>query len=341
MSSSPLVSVLMPVYNGEPYLQEALESILAQTFTDFEFIVIDDGSTDHTGAILAGYEQRDKRLRVYRQDNQGLTAVLNWGIDLSLGRYIARMDADDISRPERLARQVAFMEVHPEVGVCGTWVETIGELGGQVWQYPVESCTIRCQLLFESALAHPSVMLNRELFIGAGLYYNPVYKQAQDYELWVRASQHFALANIPAVLLRYRLHSYGVGRRHNEEQLARSNQIRLIQLKNLNISPALAEVKLHQALGVKRYQANRHFVRQAEAWLRKLKAANNEARVYPEPAFSQVLGERWLAVCRAAAGLRWWTWRTFWQSPLSSDTVMSRRRKLNLAVRCFGGIPGR
>src|SRR6266851_2185358 len=111
----PKVSVLMSVYNGATHLREAVESIKAQTWEDFEFIVIDDGSTDESGSILAEYLRLDARVKIHTQNNHGLAAALNTGLDLARGKYVARMDADDISVPERLATQVSFMEAHPEV----------------------------------------------------------------------------------------------------------------------------------------------------------------------------------------------------------------------------------
>jgi len=122
----PTVSVLMPVFNGEQFLRPAMNSILNQTFTDFEFIIVDDGSTDHSREILNSYTDSRVRL-ICNESNIGLTDSLNRGLEAASGNYIARMDQDDISLPERLAKQVAFMDSHPEVGVCGTWAKDIDQ----------------------------------------------------------------------------------------------------------------------------------------------------------------------------------------------------------------------
>lgn len=154
--SLPLISVVMAVYNGADYLVPAIDSILQQTYSHFEFIIINDGSTDDTTKILQHYEQLDERIKVYAQANQGLPISLNRGIRLARGKYIARMDADDISLPERFAKQVEFMESHPEVGVCGTQIKMIGE-NSYVDAYPSSHPAIQCWLLLASGIAHPSV----------------------------------------------------------------------------------------------------------------------------------------------------------------------------------------
>src|SRR5260370_151977 len=147
--SSPPVSMLMSVFNGEAFLPQALESILGQTFGDFEFIIIDDGSTDTTAQILSDYAKQDERVRVFNQGNKGRAASLNDGIDLARAEYIARMDADDIALPHRLKEQIRFMERHPEVGLLGGAVELIGPEGQVLAEVrpPLDASQIRCLLL--------------------------------------------------------------------------------------------------------------------------------------------------------------------------------------------------
>src|SRR5262245_60726064 len=148
----PEITIIMPVYNGEAYLHEAIDSMLAQTCADFELLVLNDGSRDRSGEIARSYADPRVRL-VENQANLGVVPTLNRGLDLARGAFIARMDADDRSLPERLARQLAFLRAHSEVGICGTWMEAIGEGAGYMWRYPADHERIRCALLFESALA--------------------------------------------------------------------------------------------------------------------------------------------------------------------------------------------
>ena len=330
----PRVSFLMAVYDGETYLDEAIQSVLNQTLHDFEFIIINDGSADGTAKIIERYRRGDGRIRAYEQPNCGLVMALNRGLELARGEYVARMDADDISVPGRVAAQVTFMDAHPEVGICGTWIETIGMHHSDVRRYPTDDATIRSWLLFESVLAHPSIMMRRELLMKTGLSYNAGYVHAEDYDLWVRAARHTALANIPEVLLRYRLHPQQVVQKHEAKKLASARLVRLAQLERLGIHPTEEELALHQALSIWQFQANRDFIGASLAWFHKLKAANDMAGIYPDPIFLSLLGQRWSALCATATHLGLWTLGTFWRTPLSSGAGLTWNQMLKFAIKC-------
>lgn len=207
MSASPLVSVVVPVYNGERFLEEALASILAQTFTDFELLVIDDGSTDATPSILERFAVEDQRVRALRCDHQGIVPAVLHGSRHARGALIARMDADDVSLPRRFERQIQVLETRPEVGVVGTWVQYIEEDGRErsEWRTPVGSALVAWSLNFGTALANPTVMLRRELYESVGGD-RAQYGFAHDYDLWVRLAQETKLENIPERLLLRRVH---------------------------------------------------------------------------------------------------------------------------------------
>lgn len=217
---NPKVTVLMPVYNGEKYLQEAINSILEQTFTDFEFLIINDGSTDGSGEIIQSYH--DGRIRLVRNETHiGLTPSLNKGIDLALGKYIARMDCDDISLPNRLEKQVIFMEFHPDVGVCGTWARVIDEKGdikGKVRSPARYAAGTLCWR--PSPFIHPTCMIRTDLLMENK--YNPDYTHAQDYELWLRLCRKTSFFNIAQFLLLYRKHPGSITQSKREMQLASS-----------------------------------------------------------------------------------------------------------------------
>lgn len=202
----PSVSVVMPAYNAAKYLREAIDSILAQTYTDFEFIIINDGSTDDTRAIIQSYD--DPRI-VYLENetNSGICVTLNKGLDAARGRYIARMDADDISLPERLAAQVAYMDAHPEVGVAGSDIVVFGEdFAPYTFKqlHTPEDCM--AGLLFNTCFAHPAVMIRKSVISEHNLRYNDVFRGLEDYELWWQISKYSKLNNIDIPLLRYRHH---------------------------------------------------------------------------------------------------------------------------------------
>jgi hypothetical protein len=204
--SVPDISVVMSVFNGERFLREAVESILEQSFTDFEFIIINDGSTDASGSILDRYQRSDPRVGVYHQQNRGLVASLNRGCSIAQGRYVARMDADDIAVKDRLMWQIEFMEANGEVAVLGGAVEFVDEKGKalRVAGRPLQNHEIQRVILDESVMWHPSVLIRKTAFTAAGGYRNVV--DAEDYDLWLRIADDFQLANLPAVLLKYRIH---------------------------------------------------------------------------------------------------------------------------------------
>jgi len=205
--SEPLVSVLMPVFNGERYLRQAVDSILAQTFSDFEFIIIDDGSTDETASILDEYN--DLRIKLMNNSqNRGISYSLNRGISSALGEYIARMDCDDISCPDRLMVQVQFLDENIDIDVVGSWIEIIDENSQptrKVIQYPCSALGLRWVTLFGCYFAHPAVMARRGFFERVGNY-NETMKSLVDYELWTRSNLDSRFSNIRGVLLKYRVH---------------------------------------------------------------------------------------------------------------------------------------
>ncbi|MBN2106052.1 MAG: glycosyltransferase, partial [Deltaproteobacteria bacterium] len=213
--SSPAVTVILPVHNGARYLPEAITSILMQTWTDFELIIIDDGSTDESLAVIRSYN--DSRIRSESNgENRGLEYTLNKGLRFARGKYIARMDADDVALPERLARQVAFLDTHPQTAVVASTVERIDE-GGHIlspWQLDRQTLSaveIRTCLARTNCIAHPSIMARAELLRSYG--YNPAMrgKSSQDYELWLRmCSDDLQIEKIPEPLLLYRVHSQAV-----------------------------------------------------------------------------------------------------------------------------------
>lgn len=203
MAELPSVSVVMPVFNAERFVGEAIRSILEQTFRDFELIIIDDGSTDGSEAAIRTFT--DPRIRYHHQTNQGIARALNTGISMARAPLIARQDADDISLPRRLERQVAFMAEHPDIGLLGTWAEVIHADGlpKGVLEHGTDHLRIRYLLLFDSAFVHPSVLFRKDLFLQAGPY-DPDPAIFEDLELWHRMVPLTRAANLPEHLLIYR-----------------------------------------------------------------------------------------------------------------------------------------
>jgi glycosyltransferase involved in cell wall biosynthesis len=218
----PKVSVLLPVYNGGKYLGEAIESILRQTFTDFEFIIIDDGSTDRSVEIVTSYN--DRRIRLIRNgSNLGLIATLNRGLGAASGEYIARMDADDVSLPERLSRQVAFMDARPELVASGTWAKEIDEGGNITGDRRITfGEQMEYGFWWPCPIIHPSAIIRKSLL--GDLRYDPRALHAEDYDLWLSLKKKYALDNLPEYLILYRMHGGSTSIMHSEIQLRSVHQ---------------------------------------------------------------------------------------------------------------------
>jgi glycosyltransferase involved in cell wall biosynthesis len=213
--SQPKVTVVMSVYNDEPYLAEAVESILGQTFKNFEFLIVDDGSTDKSSAILKKYAAKDKRIRLLSQKNRGLVASLNRSIKEAGSEYIARQDADDKSAPNRLVKQIEFLKANPDVVIVGSSISVIDENGKSLHQHAVllNDLELREELLVRSPFAHGSVVFKRQAAIDAGLY-NKASWPAEDYDFWLRLSDYGQLANFDACLYTYREHDQSISQKN-------------------------------------------------------------------------------------------------------------------------------
>jgi hypothetical protein len=334
-SALPKVTVLMPVYNGAPYLSDAISSILGQTFTDFEFIIINDGSTDNSIDIIKTFA--DPRIcLVQNNGNLGLVISLNKGLMLARGEYIARMDADDISRPERLACQVKFMDENPLVGVCGSWVKYFGKTdNSNIWKLPETSDEIRCWQFYTVGVAHPSVMMRRQLFSEHGLLYDPNYRHIEDYELWGRAIKQMNFANIQKVLLDYRISSGQICSRFGSEQLAAAAPLRYQRVRELGLEPTQEEQLLHEKIMNGEITKESTFIDKAEQWLLRLESANRASGTYPADCFSRRLLDIWFSICMSLADASVCSCRRCVASPLwttASNSSWHRLRALGAWV---------
>ncbi|MGE5390805.1 MAG: glycosyltransferase family 2 protein [Deltaproteobacteria bacterium] len=287
----PLVTVLMAVYNGQKYLGETIESILSQSLKDFEFIIIDDASTDKSRILAEGFH--DKRIRVVSNSkNLRLAGSLNRGIHLARGKYIARMDADDISLPLRLEKQTAFMEENPEIGISGTWLECFGDLSG-VWDYPTEPAMIHAGLLFQNQLGHPTVIMRREWILGHRLFYDPDFLEAEDYKLWTRCARHFPLGNLGEVLLMYRWHDSQASQAHSNIQRKYHGLVCRDELRRLGVEASEDELALHLAISFLELAPEEGSLTACRQWLHRLWLANQISNHYQPDALMNVLDNRW------------------------------------------------
>ncbi len=214
----PSISVIMSVYNGEKYLVEAIDSILNQTYSNFEFIIINDCSTDKTSEILQAYN--DARIKIINNDeNLRLPASLNKGFRLAKGKYIARMDADDIALPDRFEKQVSYLENNPELAAIGGSYIVFNEQEGEMYAHIVDSNELLDKYyLLPSPISHPTAMLRKSMTVDEGYFYNEKYTSAQDYDLWLRIAKKHKINNIADIVLKYRVHSKSISQQRKEEQ---------------------------------------------------------------------------------------------------------------------------
>jgi glycosyltransferase involved in cell wall biosynthesis len=289
--TTPAVTVLMPMYNAACYLDSSVGSILAQTFENLDFLIINDCSTDDSVEIIRSFH--DPRIRLVQNDfNIGVAASMNKGLTFSAGKYIVRMDSDDISHPDRIRKQVEFMEAHPEVGISGTWVETIGDEAGIVWKYATNPATVRAKLFFSCCLAQPSVIMRKDLLQKHGLRYDKQFVPAEDWELWIRASFCFSIANLPEVLVQYRIREGSLSRTNRKAYRETIANIHRKNLFRLGIHPDADQLVLHDAICGCDYRQEADFFARSYKWLQEIVAANRRCRLYPEREFEELVSEK-------------------------------------------------
>lgn len=205
MERAPAISVVLPAYNSAPFLREAVESILAQTERDFELILINDGSTDDTDEIARQLSFADGRIRYFVQENLGIVAALNRGLELCKGDFIARMDADDVARADRFEQQLKLLRARPDVVICGSEAQGFGDVTGRI-RKPCSDSACRAWLFLDPCFVHPTVMFRRTI-VDRGIRYRKQFLYGEDYDFWCEAARVGRMANIGQPLLRYRFHA--------------------------------------------------------------------------------------------------------------------------------------
>ncbi len=316
---NPIISVVLPIYNGEKYLGEAIQSILNQTFTDFELLIIDDCSKDNGLEIAQSY--KDPRIRILKNEkNLGLALSIDRGIQESRGQFIARMDQDDIALRQRFARQILYLENHRDIDIVGTWATTIGEKTGVKIRRPTNPDEVKASLLFRTSLIHPTIMIRKSFLEKNGVRYghfeNNTVGFIEDYDFYTRAIQFGKLANISEVLLKYRKHSAQTSVEKVKTQIEFAKVIVRRQLERLGIDPT--EEDLATAVAVKRYLFldDMTFQHKLEKLFRKIIEANEIKKIYKEKSLKKVFGEIWLDVALAYRAHNKDAWIPFWNYPV-------------------------
>jgi len=330
-----MLTVFMPVYNGEKYLHEAIDSILNQSYRDFIFLIINDGSTDKSDEIIKSY--KDKRIKyLVNNGNKGLPFTRNLGLGLSDTKYLAFQDCDDISLPRRLGAQVEYLEKHPNIGVLGGWMKIIGNKNRYVSRYFTSPNDIRANFIFFTSLAQPTAMINNELFKKYNLCYDQNFPIAEDYELWIRALKYFDFANLPKVLIKYRVHANSISKS------GITNQSALIKAKLLNklgINPNDEELLLHCASSKPAQYTMKDYLAKTEAWLIGLKTANLKTKVYNTQSLDKIISNRWLEICYANLKYDRHTWKIFRKSSLRKNKDLNKIKILKFIIKRLSRSP--
>jgi glycosyltransferase involved in cell wall biosynthesis len=250
------ISVLMPIFNSKPFLKDSIQSILNQTYRNFELLILDDGSSDFPDEIINGFD--DSRIKYYREDeNKGIVFQLNKGISLSKGKYIARMDADDVSLPDRFEKQIYFFEdpINSKIDILGTNAVKIGNEFGVIDFKNYRPKQISFMLNFYCALLHPTVMMRKSIFDN-GLRYSENYKYAEDYALWRMVDNGKNIAILPNQLLEYRIHKGQTNQDIGRLQIQLDSCLKVVKLKSVRciekylFTPKLKELFIYIRFGL-------------------------------------------------------------------------------------------
>lgn len=299
MSKNPQISIIMPVYNGERFVAKAVESVLKQSFTDYELLIIDDGSTDGSMEVVKGYN--DSRIRLISNEcNLGLVTSRNIGVCQSKGEYVAFLDCDDIALRHRLKVQHDFLVNNPAYALVGSWIVLIDDNGvvtGEFSRYEEPANAIPSILLFDNYFAQSAIMAKREIL--ASELYRSEYPCAEDYDLFSRITSYAKTWNIPEVLTLYRDHAGGISKKRRDLITDCTKKVYSWQLNSLGVSPSLEELEVHASIGCIASTTQELDLSRIKEWLLKLYAANNLSKKYDAQAFSGLILEKMALSCFA------------------------------------------
>ena len=296
------ISVVMSVFNNAADVAEAIESILVQSMISFEFIIIDDASTDASLSIINRYAEQDQRIKVLsNKQNLKLAASLNKGIAIAQGQYIARMDADDVAFADRLDTQFEFMQSHQDIAVCGAWVE-LYENKHVVWKTSTTTQGANCSTFFESCFHHPTVMIRKSVLDKYGAYDESI-STAQDCHLWSKLAfdHQQSLINLSQVLLRYRSHPEKQREEYRADQHAKASSLRKKNLLRLNIDTDVEQYQWHDILCCAKPIVHQEQFRSLLNWIVFLEKQNLETQLLHAGSFQKELNNKFLGVCLASA----------------------------------------
>jgi glycosyltransferase involved in cell wall biosynthesis len=300
----PLVSVFMPVYNAGDYLIEAIESILNQTYTNFEFVILNDGSTDHSESIIKSFS--DSRIRFENNEkNIGLIASLNKGLTLCKGKYIARMDQDDISLPTRLEKQITWMESHPEYGLIGCWFEDFGDqIESKVVRYSSDDNYIRIRHLYQTHISHPTAVFRTEVIRKYQLSFDPEFVHGEDYNFWVSLSSHALLSNYEEVLVRKRDHPRSITNQFASIMHATCTRVKQRQFEAMGAPLSVEEADLYTRFADTEWSFTEIEMNRLAEIVSRILIANRTSSFIHVDSFEDYLAEKWFHLCYQNKNIR-------------------------------------
>lgn len=326
-----MISVVMPVFNGEKFLKIAIESVLNQTYTDFELVIINDGSIDKSAEIINSYQ--DSRIRFLENEgNKGIFYTRNRLFEEAKGNYIAILDCDDYAEPIRLEKQVHFLDKNNEFGLVGSWITLIDEenkIKG-AWNLEYRPERIPAKLLFSNQFAQSSVMMRKEF---SDLKYREEIPLAEDYDLWVRISQKTRVINLAESLVKYRFHDDNISQTKEKELQDNVFKIYKYQLEELGIYASQDELIIHKKVGNMDFEKNNEsFFEKSKSWLELLHSKNQEIEIYNKMVFNELLGEFWAELLSKNIELPI-SKKAFYHSSLSSYLNLTKKSSLSKAFR--------
>ncbi len=329
----PKVSVVLPVYNVSAHIRGTIESILRQTFQDFELLVLDDCSTDDT---VAQIEQiADPRLRLLRNErNLGRAGTDNAALPHVRGEYIAKMDGDDICHPERLAKQVAYLDAHPEVDIVGSFMQNFGA-STYLNRYPAQPADTRVLTLFTLPTGNPSAMMRTSLFREQGMRYDASLRQTEDYDFCARYIRQLRIATLQEALIEYRVPHQVRKKDILSERASVSDIVREQLLRTWGVTFTTRELYVYNTIAMLERPSNDITLDEVDAWLQKMLAHNEKQPLFEPAALLRGLAERWFEVCYTYAGPRLSGLLRYRQSPLATHHPLTSRQRLGFLLRAL------
>jgi glycosyltransferase involved in cell wall biosynthesis len=333
MEFIPKISVVMSVYNGANFLKEAIDSILIQTFSDFEFIIINDGSKDDSLNIIKSYN--DSRIRLIENDgNKGLIYSLNKGIEVAKGKYIARIDADDIAVETRFEKQVSFLEENQNIGVLSSDYIRFNNSSKKYTKSISRDDRIKSILLFSATICHPTLMLRKSVLSENNLAYSSSAKHVEDYDLWTKLALITKFETLNEALLMYRDHENQVSHLYAEIQTKNSDIVRKNYLEALQFTFTIEELNTHNFIASNKRIKSKSELLNIEKWLQNLILQNQKSKKLNDSSFKQSISKIWKDCC-GNSNLGFFAYYKFQKSHLKKHDTNSKFIELKLLGKCL------